>query len=87
MRLYAIENNESYRDIRKKQFNLNSQQKLVFRELFRQQVPDLKQRDYYLTLALGIPSEFRSAVWPQLVSNHYDITPAYYTGVLEHLNG
>jgi hypothetical protein len=56
MRLYAIENNESYRDIRKKQFNLNSQQKLVFRELFRQQVPDLKQRDYYLTLALGIPS-------------------------------
>ena len=37
MKLFALEsnNNDQYRNIRKKQFNLHSQQKLIYRDVFR----------------------------------------------------
>lgn len=86
MRLYAYETNETFRNIRKKQFNLHSQQKLAFRELFRHQPnPDFADPDLYPTLAQGIPSEFRHIVWPTLIPNPHNVTPLFYSTLCQHL--
>lgn len=87
MRLYAYESNDNFRNIRKKQFNLHSQQKLAFRELLRHQpAPDFTHPDLYPTLTHGVPSEFRALVWNSLIANPYNITSLFYTTVLQHLH-
>jgi hypothetical protein len=79
MRLCHNESNSHMREIRKKQFNLHSEQKLKFRELLRNSNNvNFRENDLYPTVAKGVPSEFRSTVWGSLIRNVHFITAVNY---------
>ena len=59
MKLFALEtnNNDIFRNIRKKQFNLHSQQKLIYRDMLRNKaLIDFRKKEYYRIVVNGVPS-------------------------------
>ena len=89
MKLFALEtnNNDIFRNIRKKQFNLHSQQKLIYRDMLRNKaLIDFKKKEYYRIVVNGVPSEYRKQVWASLVQNVYEITEEGYEKIAEDVD-